>query len=76
MSTQTLGDGLRGSVDAPLDAVDTLLTGGGAVGLLLYLVGLSLGHTETATFGVGLGVACVLGTLTARSLRDVVRTLG
>jgi len=75
MSTQTLGDGLRGSVGAPLDAVDTFLTGGGAVGILLYLVGLLLGHTEAATFGVGLGVACVLGTLTVRSARDVVRTL-
>ena len=64
------------SVASPLDAFDTLLTGGGGVGILLYVVGLLLGDTEVATVGVVVGVGCVLGTLTVRSARDVVRTLG
>lgn len=75
MSTRTFGDSLSGSVGAPLDAVDTLLTGGGAMGVLLYLVALLLGHTEAATVGVGVGVVCVLGTLTVRSARGVAGTL-
>ena len=76
MSSHTIGRGRVPSVDEPLDAVDTLLTGGGAVGILLYVVALLLGHTEAATVGVGIGVVCVLGTLTVRSVRDAVRTLG
>jgi hypothetical protein len=76
MSSHTIGHGWLPSVDEPLDAVDTLLTGGGAVGILLYVVALLLGHTEAATVGVGVGVVCVLGTLTVRSVRDAVRTLG
>ena len=76
MGTRTYaGDGL-GSAEASLDAVDTLLTGGGAVGLLVYVVALLLGHTEAATVGVGVGVVCVLGTLTVRSARDAFRALG
>jgi hypothetical protein len=76
MGTRTYGaDGVV-PTGAPLDAVDTLLTGGGAVGLLLYVVALLLGHTEAATVGVGVGVACVLGTLTIRSAREAVRALG
>ena len=76
MSSHTIGRGWLPSVDEPLAAVDTLLTGGGAVGILLYVVALLLGHTEAATVGVGIGVVCVLGTLTVRSVRDAVRTLG
>ena len=64
------------SVNSPLDALETLLTGGGAFGVLVYVVGLLVGSTETATVGVGVGVVCVLGTLTLRSARDVVRTVG
>ena len=76
MGTRTHGgDGLV-PTDAPLDAVDTLLTGGGAFGLLLYVVALLLGNAEAATVGVGVGVACVLGTLTIRSARDALRALG
>lgn len=76
MSSHTIGRGWLPSVGEPIDAVDTLLTGGGAVGILLYVVALLLGHTEAATVGVGIGVVCVLGTLTVRSVRDAVRTLG
>jgi hypothetical protein len=76
MSLHTIGYGWLPSADEPLDAVDTLLTGGGAVGILLYVVALLLGHTEAATVGVGIGVVCVLGTLTVRSVRDAVRRLG
>jgi hypothetical protein len=75
MSTHIVDRERLPSVDSPLDALDTLLTGGGAVGILLYVVGLLVGNVETATFGVVVGVACVLGTLTVRSARDVVRTL-
>jgi len=76
MGTRThWGDGL-GPTDAPLDAVDTLLTGGGAFGLLVYVVALLLGNAEAATVGVGVGVACVFGTLTIRSARDALRALG
>jgi len=76
MGTRTHGgDGLV-PISAPLDAVDTVLTGGGAVGLLVYVVALLLGNAEAATVGVGVGVACVLGTLTVRSARDALRTLG
>ena len=75
MSSQTIGRERLPSVDSPLDALDTLLTGGGAVGILLYVGGLLLGNIEAATFGVVVGVVCVLGTLTVRSARDVVRTL-
>jgi hypothetical protein len=76
MGTRTYGGDGPVPVGAPLDAVDTLLTGGGAVGLLLYVVALLLGHTEAATLGVGVGVACVLGTLTIRSAREAARALG
>lgn len=76
MSTHTIGRDRLPSVGSPLDALDTLLTGGGVVGILVYVVALLLGHTEAATVGVGIGVVCVLGTLTVRSARDVVRTLG
>ena len=75
MSSRTIDRERLPSVDSPLDALDTLLTGGGAVGILLYVVGLLLGNIEAATFGVVVGVVCVLGTLTVRSARDVVRTL-
>ena len=75
MSTYIVDRERLPSVDSPLDALDTLLTGGGVVGILLYVVGLLVGNVETATFGVVVGVACVLGTLTVRSARDVVRTL-
>ena len=75
MSTHIVDRERLPSVDSPLDALDTLLTGGGVVGILLYVVGLLVGNVETATFGVVVGVACVLGTLTVRSARDVVRTL-
>jgi hypothetical protein len=75
MGTRTYGgDGLV-PTDTPLDAVDTLLTGGGAVGLLVYVVALLLGNAEAATVGVIVGVVCVLGTLTVRSARGAVRTL-
>ncbi|WP_049937547.1 hypothetical protein [Haloplanus natans] len=73
MSSHTVDRERLPSMDEPLDAVDTLLTGGGAVGILLYAVALLLGHTEAATVGVGIGVVCVLGALTVRS---VVRTIG
>lgn len=76
MSTHTFGDGLVPSVESPLDALDTLLTAGGALGILTYVGGLLVGNVEAATFGVGLGVVCVLGTLTFRGARDVARALG
>ncbi|MEF8856443.1 MAG: hypothetical protein V5A16_03375 [Haloplanus sp.] len=69
MRTYVLGGDL--TVDSPLDALDTLLTGGGALGLLTYLGGLFAGDAEVATLGVGVGVTCVLGTLAFRSARDV-----
>jgi len=76
MSTHTFGDDLLPSVDSPLDAVDTLLTAGGALGVLTYVVSLLVGNVETATLGVWFGVACVLGTLTFRSVRRVARSFG
>jgi len=75
MSSRTIDRERLPTVDSPLDALDTLLTGGGAVGILLYVGGFLLGNIEAATFGVVVGVVCVLGTLTVRSARDVVRTL-
>lgn len=71
MSTQT--PGFRLPVDSPLDALDACLVAGGALGLLTYVVSLLAGDTGTATAGVVLGVVCVVGTLTVRSARDVVR---
>jgi hypothetical protein len=76
MGTRTYGGDGVVPTGAPLDAVDTLLTGGGAFGLLLYVVALLLGNAEVATVGVGVGVACVLGTLAIRSGREAVRALG
>jgi hypothetical protein len=76
MGTRTHGGDGMVPTGSPLDAVDTLLTGGGGFGLLLYVVALLLGNAEAATVGVGVGVACVLGTLTIRSARDVLRALG
>ncbi|AZH27010.1 hypothetical protein [Haloplanus aerogenes] len=75
MGTHTFGDDLLPSVDSPLDAVDTLLTGGGVLGVLTYVVGLLVGNVEAATLGVWIGVACVLGTLTFRSVRGLVRSV-
>lgn len=74
MSTRTIGGDLL-SVESPLDAVERLLTAGGVFGVLLYGSGLLVGDVEAATLGVWLGVVCVLGTLTFRSVRDVVRAL-
>jgi|GEM_PF-3279481 len=68
MSTRTLGLGL--TLDSPLAAADTVLTAGSGLGLLLYVVALFAGDAGAATSGVVLGVACVLGTLTVRSVRD------
>jgi hypothetical protein len=59
------------AIDSPLDVLDVGLTGGGALGLATYVVGLLLGNLEAATLGVGLGVVCVLATLGVRSLRAV-----
>jgi hypothetical protein len=75
MGTHSIGGERLPSMDSPLDALAALLTGGGAVGVLLYVVGLLLGNTEAATVGVVVGVVCVLGTLTVRSARDVIRAL-
>jgi len=75
MSTRTFGGELLPSVASPLDTLDTLLTGGGALGMLTYVGGLLVGNVEAATFGVGVGVACVLGTLAFRSAREVVRAV-
>jgi hypothetical protein len=74
MSSATV-DRLLPALDSPFDALDTLLTSGGALGLLTYLSGLFAGNAEVATLGVGVGVACVLVTLTFRSARGVVRAL-
>jgi len=70
MSTRT--PSVRLPVDSPLDTLDTCLTAGGALGILLYVVALFAGDSSVATTGVILGVACVLGTLTVRSARDAV----
>lgn len=64
------------SIDSPLDAVgavDAALTAGGAVGLLTHVVGLLAGAVGTATFGVLLGVVCVLRALLVRSLQGLPR---
>lgn len=76
MSTRTFGDDRLPSVESPLDAVDMLLTAGGALGILTYAGGLLVGDVETATLGVGFGVACVLGTLAFQGVRDAARALG
>lgn len=74
MSSATV-DRLLPALDSPLDALDTLLTAGGGLGILTYVAGLFGGNAEVATLGVGLGVVCVLGTLAFRSARGVVRAL-
>jgi len=51
-----------------------LLTAGATPGLLTYAGALLFGDVETATLGVALGVACVVTTLSLRSVRGVVRT--
>jgi len=76
MSSRTVGRWQLPSTESPLDAADSVLTGGGGVGILLYAGGLVAGNGEAATFGVGVGVACVLGTLAVRSARDAVRAFG
>jgi|GEM_PF-5748115 len=68
-------DRLLPAFDSPVDALTHLLTAGAAVGLLTYTSGLFLGNVEAATLGVGLGVVCVVSTLSIRSAREVVETL-
>ncbi|MFB6101735.1 MAG: hypothetical protein ABEJ73_04150 [Haloplanus sp.] len=75
MSSATADHDLVPTVDSPLDTVDYCLTAGSGVGILTYVVGLLVGNTEAATLGVGVGVACVLSTLTIRSAREVARAL-
>jgi hypothetical protein len=71
MSSATAAHDLLPAFDSPLDAVDSLLSAGALLGVTTYGTGLFLGSVETATLGVGLGVAGALGTLTVRTARDV-----
>ena len=71
MSSATADHDLFPALDSPLDAAESFLSAGGALGLTTYVTSLFLGNVEAATVGVGLGVVCVLGTLTLRSARTV-----
>jgi hypothetical protein len=75
MSSAT-ADGLPSPPESPAEALDALFTAGAALGLLTYAGGLLLGNVGAATLGVSLGVACVVATLSFRSVRSVLGAVG